>query len=74
MDRGESLTPFDVSVDVISGDGRTIQTWDYKNCELIAYGTYLQDVKFYYQFVEPEVPEIRERVLFNCAGIDLLVP
>jgi len=27
MDRGSSLTPFDVRIDVMSSDGRVIQTW-----------------------------------------------
>jgi len=74
MDRGQSLTPFDVSVDVLSGDGRLIQTWAYDDCQPTAYGTYLQDSKLYYQFVENDVPEIRERIIFSCQGIDLEVP
>ncbi len=74
MDRGQTLTPFNVSVDVMSGDGRLIQTWAYMDCQPIAYGTYLQDSKLYYQFVETDVPEIRERIIFSCQGIDLEVP
>jgi len=75
MSRGAlSLTPFDVDIDVISGDGRIIQTWAYKNCEPTAYGTFLQDVVFYYQFVDQDKPEIRERITFLCTGIHLLIP
>ncbi len=75
MSRGSaSLTPFDVDIDVISGDGRIIQTWAYKNCEPTAYGTFVQDLIFYYQFVDQEKSEIRDRVTFSCAGLDLLVP
>jgi len=66
--------PFDVDIDVISGDGRIIQTWAYKNCEPTAYGTFLQDVVFYYQFVDQDKPEIRERITFLCTGIHLLIP
>lgn len=75
MSRGAlSLTPFDVDIDIISGDGRIIQTWAYKNCEPTAYGTFLQDVVFYYQFVDQDKPEIRERITFLCTGIHLLIP
>jgi len=75
MSRGSaSLTPFDVDIDVVSGDGRIIQTWAYKSCEPTAYGTFLQDVVFYYQFVDQDKSEIRERVVFTCSGLHLLVP
>ncbi len=74
MDRGESLTPFDVSIDVMSGDGRVIQTWHYLDCSPTAYGTFLQDVTFVHQFVDQNKSEIRERVTFSCQGIDLEVP
>ena len=74
MDRGSSLTPFDVRIDVMSGDGRVIQTWHYDDCKPTGYGTFLQDVIFYYQFVDQDKSEIRERVTFACAGIDLEVP
>jgi len=68
------LTPFDVDIDVLSGDGQIIQTWAYKKCEPTAYGTFVQDLIFYYQFVDQEKSEIRDRVTFTCAGIELQVP
>jgi len=75
MRRGSaSLTPFDVDIDVISGDGRIIQTWAYKNCEPTAYGTFVQDLIFFYQFVDQDKSEIRDRVTFTCTGLQLLVP
>jgi len=74
MERGSSLTPFDVRIDVMSGDGRVIQTWHYDDCKPTAYGTFLQDVIFLYQYVDQDKSEIRERVTFTCAGIDLEVP
>jgi len=74
MEGGSSVTPFDVSIDVMSGDGRVIQTWHYLKCEPTGYGTFLQDVTFFYQFVDQSQSEIRERVTFTCAGIDLEVP
>ena len=74
MTNSAPVTPFDVDIDVLSGDGQIIQTWAYKNCEPTAYGTFLQDVKNFYQFVDQEKPEIRDRVIFTCSGIELLVP
>jgi len=68
------LTPFDVDIEVLSGDGQIIQTWAYKKCEPTAYGTFVQDLIFYYQFVDQEKSEIRDRVTFTCAGIELQVP
>ena len=69
-----AVTPFDVDIDVLSGNGQIIQTWAYKDCEPTAYGTFLQDFIFYYQFVDQEKSEIRERVTFTCAGVHLEVP
>jgi len=68
------VTPFDVAIDVLSGDGQVILTWEYDECEPTAYGTFVQDLIFYYQFVDQEKSEIRERVVFSCAGVNLAVP
>ncbi len=32
---------FDVKIDIVAGNGETIQSWIYKNCSLIDYNTYL---------------------------------
>jgi len=74
MSGGSPVVPFDVTIDVLSGDGQIIQTWEYRNCEPTAYGVFLQDVIFFYQFVDQDKPEIRDRVTFECAGIHLVVP
>ena len=36
-------------------------------------GTYLQDLVFYYQFVDQERAEIRDPALFECAGAEFRV-
>lgn len=74
MAKSAIVTPFDVDIDVLSGDGQIIQTWAYKNCEPTAYGTFLQDVTNFYQFVDQDKSEIRDRVTFTCSGVKLLVP
>lgn len=75
MTKSTAISPFDVDVDVISGDGRIIQTWKFSKCELTGYGTYLQDVINLYQFSNNnEKSEIRERATFACQGIKLTMP
>ena len=74
MSKSTLVTPFDVNIDVMSGDARIIQTWEYMDCEPTAYGTYFQDITNFYQFSGKEEAEIRERVVFSCAGVHLTVP
>ena len=66
--------PFDVNVDVKTGDGTVIQTWAYRDCEIENYVTYLQDTVFFFQFSGEQAPEIRERATAECRGFDLEVP
>ncbi len=68
------LNPFDVDVGVISGDGTTLLTWEFTDCEPTAFGTYLQDITNFYQFSEQKQAEIRDRATFECLGADLRVP
>ena len=75
MTRSSTISPFDVDIDVVSGDGRIIQTWEFSKCELTGYGTYLQDVINLYQFSNNnEKAEIRERATFTCQGLKLTTP
>jgi len=74
MSGGATLNRFDVDIDVIAGDGSTIVTWEYRECEPTAFGTFLQDVNFYYQYVDQGKAEIHERVIFDCAGVHLTIP
>jgi len=69
-----NVTPFDVDVDVVAGDGSVIVTWEFRNCQPVAFGTYLQDLIFFYQFVDQDRPEIRDRALFDCTGVHLVIP
>jgi len=74
MRGGSPVVPFDVSIDVLSGDGQIILTWEYTKCEPTAFGTFVQDLIFYYQYVDQDKAEIRERVIFSCAGVHLALP
>jgi len=73
MDRGDLLNEFDVDIEVLDGTGTTIQIWEFNNCEITSYGTYLQDTVFIYQFSGVEDSEIRDRTHFSCVGIHLRV-
>ncbi len=65
---------FDVSIDVVSGDGTVLQTWEYRNCDLEDYTVYLQDNIIYNRFHGGMGPEIRERSIFYCSGLSLVAP
>jgi hypothetical protein len=66
MDREDLLNEFDVAVDVLDGAGNVIQTWDFQKCEIIGYGTYLQDTTFIYQHSGVQDSEIRDRPIFHA--------
>ena len=74
MTRSTTLTPFDIDIDVVAGDGTIIQTWSYTNCQPTAYGTYLQDIINFYQYSGQDKSEIRDRVAFSCTSVLLEVP
>ncbi len=57
---------FEVAVEVITGDGTIIQTWEYRNCEITNYDIYLDDSLLNYKYHERWQSEIRERTFFDC--------
>jgi len=65
---------FDVSIDVVSGDGTVLQTWEYRNCDLEDYTVYLQDNIIFDRFSGEQGSEIRERSIFLCTGLSLVAP
>jgi hypothetical protein len=65
---------FDVSIDVVSGDGTVLQTWKYRNCDLEDYVVYLQDNIIFDRFSGEQGSEIRERSIFYCGGLSLVAP
>ncbi len=68
---GSAPQPFDVSVDLTSGDGSTIQTWKYAKCDVTKYQPYFQRILIVNMFTEKFQPEIRDRAVFECAGLSL---
>jgi len=65
---------FSVKVDILAGDGTIIQTWDYIECDIIEYTTFLDSDKATYRFGEKDEAEIREFLLWECSRFNLIVP
>jgi len=65
---------FDVRVDILAGNGQTIQSWVYTNCILVDYLTYLSENLVVFSFHEKFEPEIRERASYECGDFGIEVP
>ena len=63
--------PFTVKVDIVSGDGLVIQTWDYRKCSIEDYSTFVDSNKDEYRFSNTDDLEIRELFVFACLGFHL---
>lgn len=68
-----TITRFDVAIDILSGDGTLIQTWQYNKCQVFGYGTFLNDITNFIPFSGEEL-EYREKIVVECSGVRLQVP
>ena len=66
---GKIPEEFDVTIEVFSGDKTLLQTWEYNKCERENYELYLDDSIVYYKFHEKWQSELKDRTLFECAGL-----
>ena len=71
---GKTPEPFDVDVDVVTGDGRILETLQYRKCSGIDFNWYRQELIFLYQITGTMEEEIRERYTFYCDGYRIEVP
>jgi len=62
---------FPVSVDILSGSGNVIQTWNYRDCYPIQYDVYVEENRDVYRLSETDDNEIREKITFECVGYNL---
>jgi len=69
---GKIPEPFEITVDVLTGDGDALQTWEYSTCQVIDYKAIIADSLITRMFTEQFQPEIRDRTIFECAGISLV--
>jgi len=65
---GKDPEPFDVTVDILTGDGTILQTWDYTKCDISNYETFLFDNLLFYKGHGGRGSEIRDNTNFNCVG------
>jgi hypothetical protein len=65
---GKQPEPIDVDVDVLTGDGRVLETLQYRSCSAIDFDWYTQDFSFLYQITNEIEEEIREKFTFYCDG------
>jgi len=70
---GRPPAQYDIQVDIMTGGGNVIQTWDYRSCDIVEYVTYLDFNKDNYRFSEKDDAEIREVLLWECSGFHLIV-
>ena len=68
---GKVPEPFEVTVEVLAGDGTILQTWEYEDCEVIKYKSFLDDVLVVRKFTQKFESEIRDQTIFDCVGFSL---
>lgn len=71
---GKSPEPFDVSLDMVTGDKNILYTLEYTNCGAVDFWWYLQQGTWFYQFSDSGDGEIRERYIFYCNGFGVGFP
>ncbi len=68
---GKEVEPFDVSVDLILGDGTILQRWNYVKCDLTDYILNVAESKLRYPATKQPKSEIRDQSQFSCSGFNL---
>jgi hypothetical protein len=68
---GKQPDPIDVDIDVLTGDGRVLETLQYGSCTAIDFDWYTQDLAFRYQITNELKEEIREKFTFYCDGFTI---
>jgi len=70
---GKVPEQFNVSVDLISGDGTILQRWNYVKCDVVDYTLHLEEYMIRFSFSGEEISEILEKTDFKCSGLNLRV-
>ncbi len=65
---GKQPEPIDVDVEILTGDGRILETLQYRSCEAIDFDWYSQERMFTFQITNEIDKEIREKATFYCDG------
>ena len=67
---GKEPEKFDVSVDLVTGDGTILQRWSYANCEVSDYTSHFEEYSPTFTYSGQEGPEIREKTDFKCSRLN----
>jgi len=70
---GKKAVLFDAEIDILSGNNIPIITLFYSDCSITEYLPYLENSVIFYPFSGIKGGEIRERIVFDCAGFDVTV-
>ena len=69
---GKDPEPFDATIELVSGKGDVIQTWNYRECHLTDFDYFLQDNLLYFTMNgKKAISEIRDRSEFECIGFSV---
>jgi len=71
---GRPPAQYNISVDILTGDGTIIQTWNYRNCSFHEYSVYLDSSKETYRYSDTNDAEFREIISWQCSGYNLSFP
>ncbi|MDE1770801.1 MAG: hypothetical protein KGI28_09685 [Thaumarchaeota archaeon] len=64
----------DVAIDILAGDGSTIETLHYSKCQVMEYYVATNDNKQQYRFTSNDGPELRDDANFSCDGLQITDP
>jgi len=69
---GKTPEPFDSTIELVTGDGDILQTWEYRDCSLTDFDNFLQDSLLYFTMNgKKATSEIRDRSEFECIGFSV---
>jgi len=68
---GIKPNPFDVKVDILTGDNTTLQTWIFQKCTITSYIPFLNQNVIQYKFHMKWQAEIQDISTFACSGLNL---
>lgn len=67
----QTIEPIDVDIELVTGDGTSLQTWQFRECEITDYVTYLYDKLLNIKFHDLQNSEIRDKTSFDCRAFYL---
>ena len=68
INTGLDPLPYDVDIEILTGNGDVLQTWEYRECDLIEYFPIIDENAAQIKFIGEFISEIREVSLFSCEG------